>query len=269
MAFEELMNIAKKAACRAGKHALWAQNRAKAELKPGNHIVTDADRQCQEMIIELISENWPDHGFIGEEGPDGALFKRPPEKGESVWWVIDPIDGTRNYAHGSRQFVVSIGAIIDGIPRIGVIFDPNTDMLFSAIAGEPAYCNDSIIHCQDSSMESNRQIAFCSSFPEEVGPALLALNREATLVNLGSAALHFAYVAAGTYTAALAWDVKLWDIAAGLVIAESGGAVSTDFEGTEKTPIDCLNYESESEPIIMAPKLVHRDILESLTCKDR
>jgi len=269
MVFQELLTTAKNAARSAGIHAVEAQSRARVELKPGNHIVTDADKKCQQIIIETISEKWPEHGFIGEEGKNGELYKRHPKKGESVWWVIDPIDGTRNYAHGSPQFSVSIAAVINGFPRIGVIFDPNSDMLFSAVEGGSAYCNDSIIHCQDGSTESNRQIAFCSSFPEEVGPALLVLNQEATLMNLGSAALHFAYVAAGTYTAALAWDVKLWDIAAGMVIAKSAGAVSTDFEASDKTPIDCFNYEGQSEPILMAPELIHRGLLESLTCKDR
>ena len=269
MDFQDLLTTAEHAARTAGNHAMEVQGRARVELKPGNHIVTDADKKCQQIIIETISQQWPEHGFIGEEGNDGELFKKQPKKGVSVWWVIDPIDGTRNYAHGSPQFSVSIAAIIDGIPQIGVIFDPNTDMLFSAAEGKPAYCNGSVIHCQDGSTESNRQFAFCSTYPEEVGPALLALNQEATLMNLGSAALHFAYVAAGTFTAALAWDVKLWDIAAGMVIAKSAGAVATDFEENEKTPIDCFNYQGQSEPILMAPDPIHRGLLESLTCKDR
>ncbi|MHC5073507.1 MAG: inositol monophosphatase family protein, partial [Planctomycetota bacterium] len=83
----------------AGQRAMEEMAYTKASFKNSEELVTQADTICQKLIIDRIKENYPDHGFIAEEGQDGGIFKQTPRGSEDIWWIIDPIDGTNNFAH--------------------------------------------------------------------------------------------------------------------------------------------------------------------------
>lgn len=265
MNIQKLIELAEKAAQAAGKHALSLLGKAQVEYKPGKHIVTQADRQCQKIITDTISQQYPHHGFIGEEGEEGRLYRQPPTQGESIWWIIDPIDGTRNFAHGVPQFCVSIAAMKNGVPIVGVIYDPNTKMLFSTHTGAPATRNGSPIRCSDELLNSNSQIGLTSRCPAEFLPAFSSLNKQCIGMYLGSAALHLAYVAMGAYDATFTWEVSLWDIAAGAILAQNAGACLTNFDATPVFPIDCETYNGQKTPLIAGGKKVHDYLIDTFS----
>ena len=265
MDYQELLIVAQDAARMAGNHALSILGHAQIEYKPGHHIVTQADRQCQQIITEIIGQRYPHHGFIGEEGPDGQLFKQPPSHGDSIWWIIDPIDGTRNFAYGVPQFCVSIAAMKGGVPVIGVIYDPNTQMMFSTHTDAQAVCNGSPMRCSDAPLNSETQVGFTSRAPADFSQAIDRLGKRCIAMNLGTIALHLTYVALGAYAAAFIWDISLWDIAAGALIAENAGATLTDFDATPIFPIDCGTYSGQNIPLIVGGPKAHAHLLDTFS----
>ena len=184
------------------------------------------------------------------------MLKQPPTDDNDIWWIIDPIDGTRNFAHGVPIYAVSIGVIQNGLPVVGVIYDPNTDNMFSAQKGGPAKCNGRTIHTRNETLNKNSQLAVSGNFIRFMGPNAEPIMEQFTCVNLGSAALHFAYVALGAFSAAFAWEVKLWDIAAGAVICPAADATVIDMRGNPRFPIDCTGYEGQSIPLVITHKSV-------------
>jgi len=123
----------------AGQRAMEEINFIKASVKNSRELITQADTRCQQIIVERIKETYPDHGFIAEEGGEGKIFKQPPRGDKPIWWVIDPIDGTNNFAHRILLFTVSIAAMYQGEPIVGVIFEPATESMFTAV--KAARCN--------------------------------------------------------------------------------------------------------------------------------
>ena len=144
-----MLEVARVAARLAGQRAMEEIKYVKTSVKNQSEMVTQADPICQALIINRVKETYPDHGFIAEEGPDGKLLYQPPRGSERIWWVIDPIDGTNNYAHGLLCFVVSIGVIYEGKPIVGVIFDPATDSMFATARDVDAQLNNSRIQVSD------------------------------------------------------------------------------------------------------------------------
>ena len=265
---ENILKLAQRAARRAGDHAHRGIGSARISIKGADQIVTQLDEECQEIIIRHIRDRYPGHGLIGEEGPNGQLLKQSPTDGGNIWWVIDPIDGTRNFAHGTANYTVSVGVIEDGIPVAGAIFDPSTDQMFTARLGGPAQCNGQTINCRDETLHKNSQIAFSGNILSELGPAPLAeLMDKHVLINLGSAALHYAYVALGAYSGAFGWKTRLWDIAAGAVICQSAGAVVTDLRNNPRFPIDCRIYQGEALPILIAAESAQNQLRQIFTKK--
>ena len=124
-----MLEVAVVAARLAGQRAMEEIKYVKSTVKNDKELVTGADPICQQLIIDRIKQTYPDHGFLAEEGLDSQILKQPPRTSEDIWWVIDPIDGTNNYAHGMLCFAVSIAVVYEGVPIIGVIFDPATDSM--------------------------------------------------------------------------------------------------------------------------------------------
>jgi myo-inositol-1(or 4)-monophosphatase len=261
----QLCTLAEDAARAAGDHALSLLGHAQIEYKPGNHIVTQADRQCQEIITDMIGQRYPHHGFIGEEGPNGQLFKQSPTQGESIWWIIDPIDGTRNFAYGVPQFCVSIAAMKGGIPIVGVLYDPNSKMLFSTQTGAASLCNGSPMRCGKGPLNGQTQIGFTSRTPKDYAQANERLGKQCIGMYLGSIALHLAYVALGAYGGTFNWEVSLWDIAAGALIAENAGARVTHFDSAPIFPIDCETYNGQHIPLVVGGPDVHAHLLKTFS----
>ncbi len=248
----------------AGQRAMEELSFLKVSVKNDNELVTQADARCQQIIVDRIKETYPDHGFIAEEGSEGKMFKQPPRSAEPVWWVIDPIDGTNNFAHKILVFSVSIAACYKDEPIVGVIFEPATDSMFTAIKGNEAQLNSRRITAGEDTMNKFSSIGLDSSFEKELPGWLQEIMCRTRFRNLGSTALHIAYVAKGSLIGTIGSSQKLWDIAAGAVIAEAAGAVVTDWQGKKIFPVDLDSYEGQQFQTITANKKTHTQILETL-----
>jgi len=224
-----------------------------SQKKNGTELVTQTDARCQQIIIDRIKENYPDHGFIAEEGEQDRIFKQPPRGAEAIWWVIDPIDGTNNFAHQMLLFTVSIAAMYEGEPVVGV-------------KGREAQLNSRRILASEEEMDQFSSIALDSHFECENGVPGWACEiiRRTRFRNLGTTALQIAYVAKGGLIATIVNTPKLWDIAAGAVIAETAEAVVSNWHGEKIFPVDLDSYEGGEFQTIVANKKVHQKILELL-----
>ncbi len=249
----------------AGQHAMEESYFVKTSVKNKTELVTQADAQCQQIIISKIKETYPDHGFLAEEGVEGKVFKQPPRGGKPIWWVIDPIDGTNNFAHYLPLFSVSIAVMYEGLPVIGVIFDPATDSMFTAVKDGQAQLNGRRISAGEDAIDKFSSIGLDSHFENALPGWTQDLILKTRFRNLGSTALHFAYVAKGSLIAAIVNKPKLWDIAAGAVICESAGAVVSDWKGNKLFPISVDSYESEPMQAITANQKTHDELLKLLS----
>ncbi len=188
-------------------------------------LLTDADTAAEARVLAVIRERHPDDAILAEEsGKTGA--------GERVW-IVDPLDGTTNYAHGVPHYAVSIAYRAGGATEIGVIYDPTRDELYAAARGGGATLNSNPI--ATSATAALDQAILATGFPywihDDPEPLLTlfsAFIRTAQSVRrFGSAALDLAWVASGRYDGFFEASLKAWDIAAGaLLVEEAGGIVS-------------------------------------------
>jgi len=227
----------------AGQHAMEEINYIKVSIKNATEMVTQADAQCQKIIIDRIKENYPDHGFIAEEGDEGKLFKQPPRGKDQLWWVIDPIDGTNNFAHRMLFFTVSIGVMYEGKPIVGVIFEPATESMFTAVKGGEAQLNGRRITASEEAIDKFASVGLESHFDDGAPSWACELMNRTRFRNLGS---------------------KLWDIAGGAAIAEAAGALFTNWQGQKIFPVDLDSYEGHKFQVITANKKVQPEIVELL-----
>ncbi|MFC1780700.1 inositol monophosphatase family protein [Planctomycetota bacterium] len=248
----------------AGQRAMEEINYVKTSIKNCNELVTQADAKCQQIIIDRVKETFPDHGFIGEENRDGGIYKQPPRGQEKVWWVIDPIDGTNNFAHRLLLFTVSIGIMYEGKPIVGVIFDPATDSMFTAVKDNKAQLNGRKIEAGENSLDQYSSVGLDSHYQEGVPGWTQQIMLRTRFRNLGTTALQLAYVATGGLIGTIVNTPKLWDIAAGAVITETAGAVFTDLRGDSIFPVDLDLYQGEKIPCIAANPKAHPQILEMI-----
>jgi myo-inositol-1(or 4)-monophosphatase len=247
-----------------GQRAMEEIKYIKTSVKNDNELVTQADAHCQQIIIDRIKENYPDHGFLAEEGSDGTIFKQAPRSAEPFWWVIDPIDGTNNFAHRMLLFTVSIAVMHDGRPIVGVIFDPATDSMYTAVKGQIAQLNGRHITAGEEPISKFESIGLDSHFYEGVPDWACRIMQLTRFRNYGTTALHMAYVASGGLIATIVNQPKLWDIAAGAVIVEAAGALVTDRTGGNIFPIDVDNYNGQEMSVMAANQKVHQQIIDMI-----
>lgn len=203
------------------------------EYKNPINLVTDADRAAEQCVIDRIKAHFPTHRFLAEER--GRL-----EEAQSPYlWIIDPLDGTTNFAHGYPAYCVSIGLEYEGRCVLGAIFDPSRNELFTAIEHQGARLNGRLVHVSNT-MTLDRSLlvtGFAYDIRETPRNNLdhfvkFALKAQG-LRRTGSAALDLCYVAAGRFDGF--WEVRLnpWDMAAGAVIVREAGGRLTDFSGKD------------------------------------
>lgn len=237
---KELLETARDAALDAGRLlrerlGCVHEIRYKGEV----NLVTEADLAAEKIILDAIRKRHPDHAILSEEG-GGAEVARD----RSVLWVVDPLDGTTNFAHGYPVFCVSIAALIDGVPCVGVIYDPMRDEIFEAARGCGATINHRPMHV--SVCTQLRRALVVTGFVYDRGLALeLPMRRFARMQMVceglrrdGSAALDMAHTACGRFDAFFELRLNPWDVAAGFVlIAEAGGRI-TRGDGAAATVFD-------------------------------
>jgi myo-inositol-1(or 4)-monophosphatase len=249
----------------AGQRAMEELNFIKASIKSNKtEMVTETDGRCQQIIVDRIKETYPDHGFIAEEGGKARIFKQPPRGAERLWWVIDPLDGTNNFAHRMLFFTISIAVIYEGEPIAGVIFEPATESMFTAVKGGEAQLDGRRIVASEETMDKFSSVGLDSHFDNKVPKWACEIMLRTRFRNLGSTALQLAYVAKGSLIATIHSCPKLWDIAAGTLIAETAGAVVSDWKGGKIFPFDLDSYDGQELQVIAANKKVHTELLGRL-----
>jgi myo-inositol-1(or 4)-monophosphatase len=236
--------------------------RPPATVKNGTELVTETDARCQRIIMDRVKETFPDHGFIAEEGDHGKLFKRPPRGEPAVWWVIDPIDGTNNFAHGIPVFTVSIGVMFEGRPIAGVIFEPATDSMYSAVEGGESQVNGRRMLASQEEMSLLTSVGLDSHFGDHLPAGMCEIMKRTRFRNFGSTALQLAYVASGGLVGTVLCTPKLWDIAAGVILVQAAGAIFTDWRGDGLFPIDLDHYEGEPFQSLAAGEKVLPRLIE-------
>jgi myo-inositol-1(or 4)-monophosphatase len=229
---KEYLEVAKTAAVKAGTILREHVNgNRQISYKGAINLVTEMDRISERTVVETILGTFSDHGILAEEE---AQIKNSSD----YLWIIDPLDGTTNYAHGYPSFSVSIGLEFSGDIIIGVVYDPMRDELFSAARGQGAFLNGQPIAVSRTEILIRSLLATGFPYDRAVSKennldyfsALIMASQE--IRRSGSAALDMCAVAAGRLDGY--WELKLcpWDVAAGsLIVREAGGTVS-DFTGT-------------------------------------
>jgi myo-inositol-1(or 4)-monophosphatase len=231
-----LLNFAIQTARDAGAILAARLGRALQVSSKGDiDLVTEADLASEKLIIERIKSYYPRHAILAEES--GATAGAEALLGQSEWlWIIDPLDGTTNYAHGYPCFCVSIGLARAGVVELAVIYDPTRDEIFAAERGQGATLNGRTMRVSE--VEDLNSAMLCTGFPYNVRERpnfardFANFTMEAQAVRRdGSAAIDLAYVACGRFDGFWEDGLNPWDVAAGvLLIAEAGGRV-TDFSG--------------------------------------
>lgn len=225
----------------------------KIQYKGDINLVTEADKMSENLIIRSIRREFPDHGILSEESPAVAGAGK-------MRWIVDPLDGTTNYAHGYPVFCVSIALENEGKIVLGVIYDPMREELFSTVRGKGAHLNG-----KNLSVSSIRDISrslLATGFPYDIRESRennldyfsrMAVNVQA-IRRAGAAALDLAYLAAGRFDGF--WELKLkpWDTAAGcLMVEEAGGRVS-DLAGEP--------WNISSPSVLASNGLIHKKMIQ-------
>jgi myo-inositol-1(or 4)-monophosphatase len=222
-------------------------------------LVTESDLASERLIIERIKTYYPRHAILAEES--GASEPANGEKRSDWRWIIDPLDGTTNYAHGYPTFCVSIGLECQGRLELGVVYDPIRDEVFSAERGQGAALNGRRIRV--SPTPSLASALLCTGFPYDVRERSEFARHFTNFIMVaqavrrdGAAALDLAYVAAGRFDGFWEEGLKPWDVAAGvLMIEEAGGRVSNYANG----PFDIF-----TPPILASNGLIHEEMMQVL-----
>lgn len=252
------LDLATQVAAEAGRLILQRADRhGTLKNEQLREIVTEADRASEHLIVSVIRERFPADAVLGEEfglqaGPSGHA------------WVIDPIDGTTNYALGLPIFCVSIGIVHEGRPVMGVVHDPNRRETFTAVRGGGAFCHGQRLHTRPAPLSTRTLFGFSSRF---IGPppphVVRVLEHFDEYRNIGSAALHLCYIACGWLDGAFSDSTKLWDIAAGSLIVEEAGGHVTRFDGTPLFPLThpLSQYAIDRTPFLATNGSLSRDEL--------
>lgn len=224
---DTLLPFAVSTARDASKILLKYFGNATVHEKSTQNLVTQADFESEQFIGEAIQRQFPEHRMLGEEGNQSVDIE-----GTEHLWIVDPLDGTNNYAHGIPQFAVSIAYSCRGQVMVGVVYDPLRDELFTATRHGGAYLNGTDkLHVSDTT-ELNRSVFATGFFYDRGEPmertlasigALFRKNMRG-IRRMGAAALDLSWVACGRFQGFFEYKLAPWDFAAGgLIVSEAGG----------------------------------------------
>jgi len=232
----------------------FASKTLKISNKEGiNNLVTEADHAAEKAIIDTIKEKFPDHFILSEEV--GEIASSSPYK-----WIIDPIDGTVNYAHGIPICCVSIGLEHNGSIILGAVYNPLINEFFLAERGKGAQLNGEPIHVSNKAtvMDACVVTGFPYTYLDTPNGPLEVFDRfirkGVPVRRLGSAAMDLCWVAAGRFDAFFEHKLQAWDSAAGFLMVEEAGGRVSDFSGV---------YYSPYQPQILATNgVIHEEMLQ-------
>ncbi|HEX8846506.1 MAG TPA: inositol monophosphatase family protein [Pyrinomonadaceae bacterium] len=218
-------------------------------------LVTEADLAAERFIVERIKSYYPRHAILAEEADASGVL----HEGQSgLKWIIDPLDGTTNYAHGCPCFCVSIALERDGVVELGVIYDPTRDETFAAERGEGATLNGRRVRVSD--VEDLNRAMLCTGFPYNVREMddfarhfyNFIMHAQAVRRD-GSAALDLAYVACGRFDGFWEEGLRPWDVAAGVLMVEEAGGRVSYYDGSP--------FNIYTPPILASNGLVHEAMM--------
>jgi myo-inositol-1(or 4)-monophosphatase len=253
-----MLNFAIETARDAGHLLLEKFGRITAVTKKGDiNLVTEADLASEALIIERIKSHHPKHAILAEEAGDAVVVD-----GTNVWkWIIDPLDGTTNYAHGYPCFAVTLALEHDGDVVVGVTFDPTRGELFAVEKKQGATLNGKSISV--SSTEKLSESLICTGFPydfkrkDDFARHLTAFLLSSRGVRRdGSAAIDLAYIACGRFDGFWEEGLNPWDMAAGKLLIEEAGGWVTDYSGAA--------FSIYNPPVVASNGRVHNEMLAIL-----
>ncbi len=261
MSYEKELSVGRRVAVEAGALLKNFLGRVTQITHKGRtDLVTEADLQSEKLILDSLERHFPGDIVLTEEsGQHGTSSKR--------LWLIDPLDGTINFAHELPFFAVSIALQVQGRTVLGVVYNPCTQEFFEAAKGSGAFLNQKPIRVSktDKLIDSLLATGFpytIAQNPEEVMKRLNHLIvRGQSVRRTGSAAMDLCYLAAGRFAGYWEQDLKPWDTAAGALIVEEAGGRVTDFEGNPFTPF--------FKTVLATNSLIHGDMLAALRLEDR
>ena len=249
------LEFAKDIAYKAGEIMIkYFKGDNQASYKFDQTIVTKADTEINQYLIQRVKETFPTHSVDGEEEQFG--------KSDYVW-VCDPVDGTAMYARHIPVAVFSLALVIDGVPVVGVVYDPFTDSLYSATKGQGAYKNDEKISVNDITLEDMRSVSNFDMWPEaeyNVFDVIKELGKKTYFVGVGSVIRACMCVANGDFNLAIfpGTKHKNCDIAAVKVIVEEAGGIVTNLFGEEQ------RYDTDIKGAIVSNGKVHDEVVEKI-----
>ncbi len=224
------------------------------EKRPGE-LVTETDRRAEQLIREILLENDPDIDFWGEEsGRD--------DRGASLCWLVDPLDGTKNFIHGYPFVAVSIALIRDRKPLVGVVLDPLRADLFTATLGGGACRNGRRLSVsrtktfEDALVVTNPKYLIPAHRPKTAEESMAIFQRCLGMRRGGAFALDLAYVAAGAIDAMWEIGCQPWDVAAGCLLIEEAQGTTTDLDGRP--------YHIGDEDLLVSNTHLHQSLVEIL-----
>ena len=232
------------------------------DYKSKRDVVTNADYASEHLVIDAIKARYPDDAILAEESGEHAGVLRDDGTNNGRTWVIDPLDGTVNYANGIPFYCVSIGLVVDDAPVVGVVLDPSRDDLYTATADGPAELDGAPIRASTKETLSDYVVSLAVigrgglSRERRIAPQIRIHRR------MGSAALALAYVANGRFDAFVQnGGLSPWDIAAAGLIAERSGATVTDIKGGRWWKASVIGPRAN---VVAAPPAQHAALLEAL-----
>ncbi len=252
MDLDKITAVGLAAGARAGEivHSYWGKTHTAQKKGPIN-LVTEADLASEKAITRLIRMAFPGHSILAEESgiTPGA---------DSHRWIIDPLDGTTNYAHGLPEVAVSIAFAHEGRLVFGLVLNPVTGELFCGVQGRGATLNGQPIHV--SAVHNVGDSLLVTGFPYELKPVIRPMMHQFEqclmvaqgIRRLGSAALDLCYVACGRFEGFWEQNLAPWDTAAGMVIAQEAGALISDFSNSP--------YFIEKKEILATNGLIHEEL---------
>ena len=252
---EEYLEFAKEIAAEAGKIMLkYFKEDNGANYKFDQTIVAKADLEINSYLVKRVKEKYPTHSVDGEEEQFG--------KSDYVW-VCDPVDGTAMYARHIPVAVFSLALVINGESTVGVVYDPFTDSLYTAVKGQGAYKNGVQIHVNDVSLEDRRSVSNYDMWPEahyNIYDSIKELGKKTYFVGVGSVIRACMCVANGDFNLAIfpGTKHKNCDIAAAKVIVEEAGGIVTDIFGDEQ------RYDQDINGAVISNGKVHDEVIEVL-----
>lgn len=223
--FNAELGAAERAARDAGV-AIMGSFRGKFDVheKSKNNPVTSADLEANRIIRECVQKNFPADGWLSEEDSDNS-----DRLALSRVWVVDPIDGTKEFIEGVPQFAISIGFVVDGRPKVSVVFNPAKDRFYKAAAGEGAFLNDAPIRVSSRNDIDGAALLVSRSEPQKRFQVFVD---RCAIRPVGSIAYRLAKVAGGDGDGTLTFrTIHEWDICAGVLMVEEAGGKVVDGDG--------------------------------------